>query len=303
MSKSVSQKSVRIFAPAKLNLYLHVTGKTAHNFHTLDSLVSFADVGDHILIEPARHFQFEVHGAFKHAFSEKELDGRAHSRNLVVRAAYGLSELLAQQLNLKISLTKNLPFGAGLGGGSADGAATIWGLLDYWQKPKAHDRLGQLMISLGADVPVCFHSQTSFVEGIGDRLIGAPALPEIPIVIIYPGKSCHTRTIFNNFGSHFAPGVQKPEAFQSSEDLVRFLETTDNSLTRAAKKHAPEIDNVLRSLRAQDGCMFARMSGSGSSCFGFFNTEDNAKDSAAEISIQNPDWWVQSAWLGRTARY
>ena len=298
----MSAKPVNVFAPAKVNLYLHITGRLDNGYHTVDSLITFGDIGDDILVEPAETFGFEVTGPFASGFKDKDLDTSPQSGNLVVKAAYKLAELTGNDTALKITLTKNLPLGGGIGGGSADAAAALWGLLEYWGAAHDTDGLDELLISLGADVPVCFACQTLHVQGIGEVLNPVQHFAEMPAVLIHPGKHCSTPQIFADFGSQFGHDLSPPP-LETIDDALHFLETAENMLTQAAIRNIPEIQNALNALESQSDCLLARMSGSGSSCFGIFETIESAEKSAAIIAQENPDWWVKSCWLGRTERY
>jgi 4-diphosphocytidyl-2-C-methyl-D-erythritol kinase len=293
----------KVFAPAKINLYLHVTGKRADGYHELDSLIGFVDIGDEVRIAGADDFDFEITGPFASALQGRDIDAGPESRNLVVRAVWGLSRLAGKAPRFKVTLEKNLPLGAGIGGGSADSAAVLWGLLEHWSLPATLEGLNDLMLSLGADVPVCFACETMRVTGIGERLERIPALPEMPVVLVYPGKGCNTKTVFGRFQGEFKGVGALPASFDSSAQLIDFLEGSENMLTQAALAIVPEIENALRALRGQNGCLLSRMSGSGAACFGLFNDMEQAQAAALELAAKNPDWWVQSGWLGRTARY
>ena len=298
----MNAKPVSVFAPAKINLYLHITGRLDSGYHTIDSLITFADIGDDIRIEPAEVFSFEVGGPFASSFQEKDLDTSPQSGNLVVKAACKLAELTGNSTALKITLTKNLPLGGGIGGGSADAAAVIWGLLEYWGTGHDIEGLDALLISLGADVPVCFACRTLHVQGIGETLSPVQSFTEIPAVLINPGKRCATQTIFADYGSRFESNFSFPD-LNTIDHVIEFLSTTQNMLSGAAVRHIPEIQNVLNALEGQSNCLLTRMSGSGSSCFGIFETIEAAEKTAETIAQENPDWWVKSCWLGRTERY
>jgi 4-diphosphocytidyl-2-C-methyl-D-erythritol kinase len=179
----------------------------------------------------------------------------------------------------------------------------LWGLLEHWSLPATLEGLNDLMLSLGADVPVCFACETMRVTGIGERLERIPALPEMPVVLVYPGKGCNTKTVFGRFQGEFKGVGALPASFDSSAQLIDFLEGSENMLMPAALAIVPEIENALRALRGQNGCLLSRMSGSGAACFGLFNDMEQAQAAALELAAKNPDWWVQSGWLGRTARY
>lgn len=166
-----------IFAPAKINLFLHVTGRREDGYHTLDSLVAFADTGDHLVLEQASDFELEIKGPYAQAFKPKELDASPSSSNLLARAAWDMARLFQKNLAIKVTLTKNLPLGAGIGGGSSDAATMIWGLLEYWKITDKPKELMALAQRLGADVPACLSCVTSRMEGIGEILTPLGAFP------------------------------------------------------------------------------------------------------------------------------
>lgn len=296
-------KLLTIFAPAKINLYLHVTGRLDNGYHTLDSLVGFTDIGDQIEIEPATDFEFRVQGPYSGAFGPKELDASPSSSNLVVQAAWALAQATQKVPNIRATLTKNLPVASGLGGGSSDAAALIWGLLEWWDIPGQASFLPGLMARLGADVPVCLSCKPSRVRGIGDVLDPAPAMNEIPVVLVHPARPCITANVFTAFGGKFKEPQTMPESLEDFDELVAFLKDQSNDLYEPACEIVPEIRNAINALNAQKHCALARLSGSGSTCFGLFPDENAAQQAASTIAGENPDWWVKAGWLGRPERY
>ena len=297
--------STRIFAPAKINLYLHVTGKRPDGYHTLDSLMGFVDVGDEIEICEADQLSFKTEGPFSAGFNVAELDITPNSKNLVMRAAWGISKLTGHRLDTEITLHKNLPLGAGLGGGSADAAAVIWGLLELWGLSPDIDDLDELLLSLGADVPVCFGCETQRVQGIGEIFSAPPMMPEFPVVLIHPAQPCHTKDVFKRYAGTYSEDMEAlPDMFDDVGELCGFLkEHTRNDLYAAAQQAVPVIQNAIDGLAAQSGCLLSRMSGSGSSSFGIFDDEEHAQNAAGALRQKNPDWWIQSGWFGRPERY
>ncbi len=296
-------KLLTIFAPAKINLYLHITGRLDNGYHLLDSLVAFADIGDEIGIEPAPEFKFVIDGPFAGVFGPKDRDHSPDSSNLVVQAAWALSRAAQKIPNVRIRLTKNLPIASGLGGGSSNAAATIWGLLEWWKIPRQTHYLQGLMARLGADIPVCLNCTPTRVRGIGDILDPAPALPEIPVVLVHPGRPCMTAEVFSRFTGNFREPMALPAGLEKQDALVEFLNRQSNDLLGPAADAAPEIANVLHTLKGQDGAALARMTGSGATCFGLFRNEAAATKAARSIATDNPDWWVKSGWLNRPERY
>ncbi len=303
MTDTKPSRTLTIFSPAKINLFLHVTGRLRNDYHTLDSLVSFADIGDTITIAPADRFEFHVSGPFAEYFSEQEKSPYSDSENLVVKAARMAAQATSKPLNVSITLTKNLPLAAGIGGGSANAASTLWGLLEYWGIDKNADYLLPLMTQLGADVPVCFKSSPTIMQGIGDVLKPAPDMPEIPVLLINPLISCSTKDIFLRRSGGYSRDAVLPSSFPSVFDLVETLKLQKNDLYEAALDGIPDIENVIQALSMQDNCLLARMSGSGASCFGIFETIEEAEKAKAAIQDENPDWWIEDGFLNRIERY
>ncbi|MGB0720540.1 MAG: 4-(cytidine 5'-diphospho)-2-C-methyl-D-erythritol kinase [Bdellovibrionales bacterium] len=295
-----SPPALTVFAPAKINLYLHVIARLQNGYHALDSLIAFTDIGDDIRITPAQSLQFSVEGPFASGFRPSELSAEPSSSNLVVKAVWRLAKLYHRSPDIHIHLTKNLPLGAGIGGGSSDAAAVIWGLLTFWGLPKDDPALMPLLTQLGADVPVCFSCETARIRGIGDILDPVPDIPETPFVLIYPGAPCPTADVFMRFGGAFSTAVTLPDDW---DHMHGFLQRQRNDLRDAALEIVPDIRNALNMLETASGCSLARLSGSGSSCFGLFDTEDHAHEAAKDIAAENPDWWVKAGWIGRTQRY
>ena len=296
-------KTLSIFAPAKINLYLHVTGRLDNGYHTLDSLVGFADIGDQIDIAPAENFEFKVSGPYGGGFNAKELDSSPHSSNIVVQAVWALAHAVKKTPDICVTLTKNLPTASGLGGGSSDAAAVIWGLLEWWGLPTQAHFLPELLTKLGADVPVCLPCQPARIRGIGDVLDTAPPMEEVSIVLVNPAKLCMTADIFRAFDGTFKPSETLPESLTNFDDLIEFLSAQNNDLYNAACSVVPEIGNVMNALNGQAACALSRLCGSGSTCYGLFADEREAQSAAKSIAEENPDWWVKTGYLNRPERY
>lgn len=299
----MTNKKISVFAPAKINLYLHLTGRLANGYHNLDSLVCFADIGDQVDIVEHDSFAFQVKGTFSNSFKEREKESFIDGDNLVVRAARSLAQITDKPLNVKITLTKNLPIASGIGGGSADAAATIWGLQELWDLPRNTDYLMPMLTKLGADVPVCLHSQTSVMRGIGDKLSPIDTLPEIPVVLVNPMVTCSTQDIFIRHSGTYKKNKEFPKRHLSIHECIDVLQAYDNDLFNPAILCEPKIDDAMRALNLTQSCLLSRMSGSGATCFGLYETIENAEQAAAFIRSENPDWWVKAGWLNRAERY
>ncbi len=295
--------TLTVFAPAKINLYLHVTGRRPDGYHLLDSLVAFADVGDRLSSAPANDFLFDIQGPYAAAFTAADRDAGPKSSNLVVRAVRTLSAAVKRPPQVRVTLTKNLPLASGLGGGSADAAAALWGFLEWWgMNAAAVPGFDNLMRGLGADVPVCLSCDPQWVGGTGENLTPA-SLPEMPVVLVNPGKLCRTADVFAGFGGNFGAAAEKSSALDDVDSVIAFLAAQDNMLANAAVKLVPEISAAQEALAKQPGCKLARMTGSGATCFGLFADDEDAANAAENILSQNPRWWVRVGTLNRPQRY
>lgn len=266
--------SVRVFAPAKVNLFLHVGDRRADGFHPLESLAVFVGVGDTLTLEKAGDLSLSLDGPFAEALG---LD----SENLVLRAARLLNK------NARITLTKNLPVASGIGGGSADAAAALRGLNDLYGMHRTD--LENVAAALGSDVPVCVASAASWMQGRGEILTPANVAP-LALVLVNPGVGVSTADVFRTLKSRSGVGLR----LDAAGDLLSFLKSTKNDLEAPALAIQPIISDVLDALAAAPGAQLARMSGSGATCFGIFEDEESAKRAARQLMIARPDWWVQA---------
>ncbi len=275
-------------APAKLNLYLHVTGKRDDGYHLLDSLVTFATVCDVVRIERASALSLTIDGPFGEGLP-------LTSDNLVLRAAEKLRQLTGVSEGAHITLTKNLPLSSGIGGGSSDAAATLRGLVRLWGIHPGHHDLSGLALSLGADVPVCLFGRSAFMSGIGERIEPVDDLPEVPMVLVNPGIGVSTPEIFKARTGTYSPSGKFEQTPETLDEFVTLLqETRHNDLAAPAISKQPVIKEVLDQIVRSDGCRLSRMSGSGATCFGFFNTPSQAEEAAKTLAHAYPQWWVKS---------
>jgi 4-diphosphocytidyl-2-C-methyl-D-erythritol kinase len=282
--------AIAVAAPAKLNLYLHVTGKRDDGYHELDSLVAFADIHDTVDVRPSAALSLKVDGPFHTALGNR-------TDNLVLRAALALAEAAGIEPTARITLTKRLPVAAGIGGGSADAAAAIVALCRLWSIDPPADVLGALALSLGADVPVCLGGRPAFVGGIGEALDPGPVLPAVPLVLVNPMRQLSTPAVFAAREGPFGKAARFDEIPFDAATLAALLAARGNDLTEAAVSLAPEVAAVLMALEEVPGTLLARMSGSGATCFALYADEINAARAAAVIAAGNPAWWVAAGKL------
>ncbi|MDR3518033.1 MAG: 4-(cytidine 5'-diphospho)-2-C-methyl-D-erythritol kinase [Azospirillaceae bacterium] len=280
-------------APAKINLYLHVLGVRPDGYHDLDSLVAFARVCDTVAVTVAEQPALTIDGPFGAPLAAEPPTG-----NLVWRALHALAEAVGRAPAVAIRLTKELPLASGIGGGSSDAAACLRALTRLWRLDPHDRRLRDVAAGLGADVPVCLAGVSAYFGGIGDQVEAAPALPSCPVVVVNPGVPLSTPAVFKARRGPFSAAARLIEIPYDVVALATLLEQRRNDLADAARGLDPAIDPVLDSLDAAPGCLLARLSGSGATCFGLFRDADDAGRAAARIHAEHPAWWVRATRLG-----
>ncbi len=285
---------LRETAAAKINLSLRVLGRRADGYHELRSLVAFADLGDTLELVPGGDLSLTLEGPFAAALQADDPIG-----NLILRAARTLEER-APGLRLgAFRLAKRLPVAAGLGGGSADAAATLRLLLRANpQLPRAEAEA--VCAGLGADVPACFFSRASMVAGIGERVAPLASFPELYAVLVNPGQTLSTADVFAALAAPplgEAEDETPPAGFADRAALMAWLQGQGNDLQAPALRIAPVIADVLSALEASPGCRLARMTGSGATCFGLFDAEAEAAAAADAIARAQAHWWTASTRL------
>ncbi|MBK8175137.1 MAG: 4-(cytidine 5'-diphospho)-2-C-methyl-D-erythritol kinase [Rhodospirillales bacterium] len=287
MSENANERVVEL-APAKVNLYLHVIGRRADGYHLLDSLVVFASIGDRIEVRLADRLCLSIEGPFAR-------DIPADEDNLVVRAARMLAAAAGIAPAVAIRLDKRLPVAAGIGGGSADAAATLRALLRLWRLDAAIMDLDRLALSLGADVPMCLAGRPVFVGGVGEVIEAAPHVPACGLVLVNPREALPTPRVFAaRHGAFSAPARLVVQARDAAE-LASMVAERHNDLTRAATTLVPTIATVIERLSAMPGVLLARMSGSGATCFGLCADADTASDVSRDLKRRHPEWWIEPA--------
>ncbi len=281
-------------AHAKINLYLHVTGRRPDGYHLLDSLAVFAGAHDVLSAVPADGLDLSVSGRFGASLREGDA-----SANLVLRAAALLREAGRHgDAGAVLALEKNLPVASGIGGGSADAAAALRLLCRLWPDHAVDQtRLHALAVLLGADVPVCLAQRPARMGGIGDLLSPAPLLPDYGLLLVNCGVAVSTPAVFRARAPALRAPAVLPDGWPDAPAMAAGLARLHNDLQPAAIALCPVIGEVLASIERQRGCLLARMSGSGATCFGLF--ADAAGAAAASAAMERPDWWVWGGAPGR----
>jgi len=312
--------SLERFAPAKVNLFLHVGPLGEDGYHPISSLMTFASVGDRVRFTRASEMGFAVDGPFA-----AELGGDS-AGNLVLRAR---DQLLAafpdDWAPFRITLEKNLPVAAGLGGGSSDAAAAlnlmaealslveggfgarrdlptsvgrggVESIGELAPPGETSDALTAIARRLGSDVPACLGGVPVMASGRGDACDWPPVFPDLDVVLVNPLVASPTGAVYAGYDAAGAPGSAEPprwpDPLETPQALADYLAGTRNDLEAPAIALAPAIGDVLAALKAQPQTLLARMSGSGASCFAICTDERDARDLALRIADDHPEWWV-----------
>ncbi len=267
-------------AYAKINLALHVRRRRADGYHDLESLFAFASDGDVVSLESDGAWALSIDGPFAHGLS-------VAADNLVLRAGQALGDAFGITRGARLRLEKNLPVASGIGGGSADAAATLRLLARHWGIEPADQRLRVIAAELGADVPACLQSQPVRGEGRGDELtpLQAPELAGMPLLLVNPRIPLGTAEIFRAWD-----GVDRG-ALADGDPLSAAL-AGRNDLAEPAMQLVPEIADLLALMESLSGVILARMSGSGATCFALFQSLAARDIGAAMLGLAQPDAWV-----------
>ena len=276
-------------ARAKVNLYLHVTGRRGDGHHLLDSLVVFLPVADRVEVAWADACTLAVTGPMAAALARTPVRD-----NLAWRAADTLARNAGIEPRATIRLHKELPVAAGIGGGSADAAAVLHACDALWETRAGPAALCELGAGLGADVPVCVMGVAALVSGVGEQLAPAPSLPPLPLVLAGPPVGLSTRDVYAAFTVAEPPPAPLAGACGDIAALAGALLERRNDLEAPARTLAPVIGEALALIRGQARCLLARTSGSGPVCFGLFDSAVAATAAGERVAAARPDWWVWS---------
>jgi 4-diphosphocytidyl-2-C-methyl-D-erythritol kinase len=288
--------TLSIGAPAKINLALHVTGQRADGYHLLDSLAVFTALGDALAFDAADEDGFVIDGPYS-----GPLAAEAPDANLVVKARQALRAYCKSSGHpcppVLIRLTKNLPIASGMGGGSADAAAALRGLIKLWSIAIAPETLAKIGLGLGADVPMCLLGRPLFAKGIGEDITLAGPFPALHLVLVNPGIEVSTPAVFKALSSKTNKPLSLHANLSSIQGLCQWLAAQRNDLQNPALDMQPVIRDAIYAL-SERGALVARMSGSGATCFGIFPSAPAAAAAAKQISPRHPEWFVKATQSG-----
>jgi 4-diphosphocytidyl-2-C-methyl-D-erythritol kinase len=271
-------------APAKINLALHVTGRREDGYHLIETLAVFTRLGDKITVAPSERDGFRVTGPYGNGIPPD-------SGNLVMKARDAFRTAFQGGTPLPIILEKNLPPSSGIGGGSSDAAAMLRALRRHHDATISDEALLEVAAKLGADLPMCLAARPLIARGIGERIEILRDFPSLPMVLVNPGVEVATPAVFRALSRCDSAPLPSQPPPRNPEDLLAWLEQTRNDLQPPACGIAPVISDVLRSIK-ESGASLARMSGSGATCFGLFETMDEAQNGALQMRERHPRWFV-----------
>ena len=280
-------------APAKINLTLHVVSRRSDGYHEIESLVAFAAAADVLRLTPGPSLSLHVSGPTGAASG-------AVRDNLVLKAAHALAAQIEGLKLGRIALSKRLPVAAGLGGGSSDAAAALRLLARVNRIASDDPRLMQAARATGADVPVCLDPRPRLMRGIGEILSAPLDLPRLPAVLVNPSVAVATKEVFAALRLEGSSLSKQLPAFEvhSIETLLPALAESRNDLESSAIRLQPLIADVLAELRGLPACRVARMSGSGATCFGLFESSVSAATAARKFRRKHPSWWIRATTVG-----
>jgi 4-diphosphocytidyl-2-C-methyl-D-erythritol kinase len=276
-------------APAKINLFLHVGAVQADGYHPLASLVAFADIGDRVTVERADALSLSVEGPFGEGLA-------AEPDNLILKALRALGEAAGiGEPGLHVTLDKQLPIAAGLGGGSSDAGTALKLARSLLGLDLDDAALEAVAGVVGADGPMCLRARSAWAEGRGDVLSDAPDLPPLHAVLVTPGVLSSTGAVYRAFDAGPAGATDRPVTPDdwSPAAVIDWLANQRNDLEPPALALTPAIRPALDAMAACAGVGLTRMSGSGATVFGLFADPEDADRAAATLTQAHRAWWIR----------
>ncbi|MBW2622209.1 MAG: 4-(cytidine 5'-diphospho)-2-C-methyl-D-erythritol kinase [Deltaproteobacteria bacterium] len=276
--------SLSLRAAAKLNLHLSILGRRTDGYHLLNMVMIKLSLADQInLIRRDGHgINLTIQGA----------DLPTGRDNLIVKAAEDFYNATEIERGVEMTLQKHIPVAAGLGGGSSDAAATLKGLNELYGSPLTQNELFNLGLALGADVPFfLFSGSTAFVEGIGERISPAPALPTTHFLLVNPGWPLSTAWVYNNYKLELTIKPKKLIPSSLNESSFTINRVLHNDLESVVLPQYPEVEKI-KSLLVAEGASGALMSGSGPTVFGVFSRKRDSEQARERMIVLGQGQWI-----------
>lgn len=254
---------MKLACPAKINLFLKLTGKRSNGYHELESLFAFLDIEDSLEILPSQNFSFNIHGEFANGLSSQD--------NIITKILNYFVDEFKISRGLTINLEKNIPVAAGLGGGSSDAASFMKILNEVFSLNLSKIELQKISTKFGSDIAFFFEDQASIVRGCGEIIAPFPSFEPIDALLINPKISLSTKEVFSLCADKFSPEISDDEL--RGKNILELISDFPNDLTKPAISMLPMISEILHELENQNA-KIAKMSGSGATCFGIFEKND-----------------------------
>ena len=275
------------FSPAKLNLYLEIKNRRTDGFHNIESLMTFCDYGDLISVKKSKNFKLKIDGPFSNSLNQRE--------NLIEKTVKGLENIYKRKFLVSIDLTKNLPISSGMGGGSSNSATVIKCLKEIFELKEPKD-FNEFLLSLGADVPFCYYGKTAIVSGIGEKIEFIGNVKNFYILLINPKTEVSTKEIFDSLKIDSKSKIKNNEKSIKPNNLS-FILKKKNDLESHTITINKKINEILSFLKSCKGCLMSRMTGSGATCFAFFNGYDDQEKAKIRAKNKFKNYWIQSSRL------
>lgn len=290
--KNKNLKEYLLFSPAKINLFLEILSKRNDGFHNLNSLMCLCNIGDKIKISFSDRYSLDITGSFS--------DDLKVDNNIITRTVKRLEIFCKRKFNVSIILEKNLPISSGLGGGSSNAATVVRGIMKIFNLNIKKVDLDKLLISIGSDVPFCYYGKPSLVGGIGDEIMPVEYLESLKVLLVNPLVGISTKSIFNKIKSFNTNPTKFPFGKINKKKLINILNKSNNDLQNVVIKNSPEVNEIIHFFKNETQSIFYRMTGSGATCFGIFDTYSHVREAEQKFKEKNNDWWVSS---GTTLNY
>jgi len=273
---------IKYKCPAKINLFLKLTGKRADGYHQLESLFAFLDLADELSMQESKNFILEIGGEFGELVDQKE--------NLFTKILDYFASEFSISKNLKIKITKNIPVGAGLGGGSSDDAYFMHGLNEIFDLGLSLAELQKISLKFGSDIFFLLGNKAAIVKGRGEIIEEFPQFSSIPTLLVNPKISVSTKEIFNKFDGNFSKKIPTKDLLK--KDVFDLIENFPNDMEKPAISTLPLIYEIIENLK-NSGAKIAKMSGSGATCFGIFENEKTLNLAQKNLSKKFPDFFIK----------
>jgi 4-diphosphocytidyl-2-C-methyl-D-erythritol kinase len=274
---------------AKINLYLEVTGRSG-DYHLLNSLMAFLDIYDEIEFKESKDLELEIKGPYAEFLKNDEHE------NIIIRAVKILANEYKFDPKIKISLIKNIPIGGGIGGGSSNAATALLMLNEFYNLKISKTKLAEIGLKLGADVPFCLNQKMALISGIGENVSDIKIDPSLLFaIIVNPNIHLSTKEVFQNLGRNNQPFSKLKSENISAENFISTIKNHKNDLENSAIELAPEISQILTEITKQNNCLISRMSGSGSTCFGLFDNQNDLDLAYQNLSKNFPGFYLKKS--------